>query len=75
MNKCPCEGCIKFAICYNIDEVECSDLLYYICKDGKGPLIFDPKRLKIIELLFKAPIAHVMGMLNIVIFKGRGLNT
>jgi len=73
MNKCPCEECIKFAICYNNNEVECSDLLRYIC-NGKGRLLFDPGRLKMVELTFKRSISHTMGMLNIVIFKKRGSN-
>lgn len=71
--KCPCEECIKFAICYNSEEVKCPDLLLYIRK-GKGTLMYDPDRLKIVELIFKTPIGSITSMWNTVTFKERGSN-
>lgn len=28
--KCPCEGCLKYAICYHQEEVNCNDLYKYL---------------------------------------------
>lgn len=71
--KCPCKECIKFAICYNNIEVECSDLLSYMCK-GRGPLMYDPDRLRIVELTFKTPIVGIISLMDMVTFKERGSN-
>lgn len=31
MNKCPCEECISFAICYQKMTIHCQDLYEYLC--------------------------------------------
>lgn len=32
MKKCPCEECISFAICYNIDQIKCEALYRFVSR-------------------------------------------
>jgi len=61
MDKCPCEECISFAICYaRIREVEIPDIIQYSAERGCEDLrkyVFDTRGVRITEtrLLFGLP--------------------
>ena len=46
--KCPCEECISLAICYQTNELSCSELYHSICKVDQNNMFEGHKKLQVL---------------------------
>ncbi len=54
MDKCPCEECISFAICYQKTAIHCQDLYEFLCYvNGSGFKGYKPESGDEITRLYK----------------------